>query len=172
MFKNHFLTRAFFVVLCVSAPILYADDKKNVVVAWDIHGVLCSQPAWSGHNCCPNAQTVALVKKLHAQGIKQVIFSNISQGSMQKLHQKFPELFDCFDWSRSMAKAEGIFTRKPHSKYIEKFLVKTWPTNARNIIFFDDKETNVQAARNHAIDAHVFYNAAQATEVLKQKNVL
>ncbi len=164
--------RASFVVLCASAFILHADDKKNFVVAWDIHEVLCSKPAWHGHNCCPDPQMVALVKNLHARGVKQVIFSNISQGSMQKLHQKFPELFDCFDWSKSMAKAEGIFTRKPHSKYIEKFLAKTWPTNARNIIFFDDKETNVRAARNHFIDAHVFHNAAQATEVLRQKNIL
>ncbi|PKN03434.1 hypothetical protein CVU75_02230 [Candidatus Dependentiae bacterium HGW-Dependentiae-1] len=172
MFKNHFFTLSCLVVSFASTSILHADEKKNVVVAWDIHGVLCSQPAWTGHNCRPNTQTVELVKKLHAQGVKQVIFSNISQGSMRKLQQKFPELFNCFDWSKSMANAEGIFTRKPHGKYIEKFLAKTGSRNANNIVFFDDKENNVRAACRYGMDAHVFSDAAQATQVLKQKHIL
>jgi FMN phosphatase YigB (HAD superfamily) len=153
------------------APCIAEADKK-IVVAWDIHGVLCSQPKWHGYNCVPNQQTFELVKKLHEKGVKQVLFSNISESSRKKLIERYPELFSYFDLSKSMAKAEGIFTRKPHSKYIEKFLEKVWPMNATNIVFFDDKKDNVRAAREYCIDAHVFQNADQATEILKQRQIL
>jgi FMN phosphatase YigB (HAD superfamily) len=160
----------FLFCLCVSPLFSYPD--KQVVVAWDIHGVLCSEPDGRGYNCVPNPETFELVKKLHKKGVKQVLFSNISESSRRKLLERYPEFFQYFDLSKSMANGEGIFTRKPHGKYVEKFLERVWPMNATNIVFFDDKEKNVNAAREYCIDAHVFSGAAHATEILRQRNLI
>ncbi len=151
---------------------LFSHADKKIVVAWDIHGVLCSLPDGHGYNCVPNKQTFELVKKLHEKGVKQVLFSNISESSRRKLLERYSKYFQYFDLSKSMAKGEGIFTRKPHGKYVEKFLERVWPMNATNIVFFDDREENVRAAREHCIDAHVFSDAAQAKEILKKRNIL
>lgn len=165
-------THCFSIFFLFFAAPLFSSADKQIVVAWDIHGVLCSLPNGSGYKCVPNEQTFELVKKLHEKGIKQVIFSNISDSSRRKLLELYPKHFQYFDFSKSMAKAEGIFTRKPHGKYIEKFLEKVWPMNATNIVFFDDKGKNVLAVCDHGIDGHVYHNVHQAEEVLKQRNIL
>ena len=148
-----------------------ANLKNPRIVAWDIHEVLCTKPVGHGWQCEPNLETFAIVQELSKQGIKQVIFSNISRQSFCKLKKRYPELFRHFDLSRSTAKAEGIFSRKPHGKYIKRFLKRANALSG-DILFFDDKLKNIESASKRGIDAHQFKNAHQARALLKKKNLL
>ncbi len=81
----------------------------------------------------------------------------------------YPAHFKHFDLRRSKANAEGIFTRKPHSKYINKFLKRNKMVSPHNIIFFDDKQKNVEGACAHGIDAYQVTNASQVEDILREK---
>lgn len=151
--------------------IWYTHITAEKIVAWDIHEVLCSKPERRGWQCAPNTETFKIVEALHAQGIKQVIFSNISDASFQKLLIRYPYYFKYFDLMLSQASGKGVFSRKPYGKYIQQFIQKT-KTDPQNIIFFDNRLRNIEAARKHGIDAYIFYNPVQIREILKQKGLL
>ncbi len=161
---------AIFSFILMSSSLVCSDGAQKIV-AWDIHEVLCSKPEKHGWQCVPNPQTFKIVEALSNNGVKQVIFSNISNNSFHKLIARYPHYFKHFDLSHSEANGQGVFSRKPHGKYINKFLQKN-PIDPQNIIFFDDIPQNIEAARRHGIDAHIFYNPAQVKEILKQKGML
>lgn len=162
---------AFFGLSLVSFAGLSA--AKNVsdqkIVAWDIHEVLFTKPLNHGWQCKPNPEMFKIVDKLKQDGVKQVIFSNISSSSFCKLIRLYPEHFKYFDLRHSMARAEGIFNRKPHGKYINKLLKKNSTVHPHNIIFFDDKKNNVEGACAYGIDAYQISSVAQVEDILRNK---
>lgn len=147
-------------------PAPVSDEK---VVAWDIHDVLFSKPFLHGWQCQPNPEMFKIVDGLKQRGIKQVIFSNISAESFLKLVRLYPEHFKYFDLNRSLAKADGIFMRKPHAKYMKHFLKRNKMVHPHNIIFFDDKESNTQSACEHGIDAYQVTRPTQVEDILRDK---
>lgn len=156
----------FFLCVFISHSII-----AQKIVAWDIHEVLCSKPAKHGWQCTPSAPVFQIVETLHNNGTKQVLFSNISKSSLQKLINRYPDYFKYFDLHHSTASGKGIFFKKPHAKYIKNFLQKN-VTDPENIIFFDNSSTNVEAARKQGIDAYIFHNPSQIQEILQQKGLL
>ncbi len=146
-------------------------QSQEIIVAWDIHQVLCTKQASHGYKCTPQESTFELVKELHAKGVKQVILSNISRESFCKLLRRYPDHFKYFDMKRSLANAR-LFTRKPHGKCFKKFLKKNRDTRPSDIVFFDDKPKNVQGARDQCIDGQIFRSAAQAHTILHHKGLL
>lgn len=117
------------------------QTQSKKIVAWDIHGVLCSEKKGKhGYQCIPHESTFELIKELQSKGVKVVILSNISRRSFCKLCKCYPGHFKQFDISRSLADAEGIFTRKPHKKYYKKFLKKNRDTRPSDIIFLMTKQ--------------------------------
>jgi len=148
-------------------------QQTQKIVAWDIHSVLCTQPARgkAGWQCQIKPESLKLVQELDAQGVKQVIFSNITAKEFRILVGRYPQLFNYFDLSRSLACASGIFNRKPHSKYVKKFICRAQKP-ASGIIFFDDKARNIQGARKCGICAYQFTGVTQARIVLKQNKLL
>jgi len=161
------------ILSCTLYPALSCITPKNQqkIVAWDIHGVLCTQPFFGGSKCEPYQEMFRIVEQLNKNGVTQVIFSNISKRSFRKLIARFPQLFKNFDITRSIAEGKGIFTRKPYKKYYKK-LLNINEINPNNIIFFDDKDINIKNSHKLGIDGHIFYNVTQAKEVLKQNNLL
>lgn len=142
------------------------------IVAWDIHQVLCTKPIGLGHNCTPNKDTFKLVEELHAMGVRQVILSNISNRSYEKLTLLYPEYFSYFDRDGSLADAHFLLTRKPYGKYYNKFMQRHPALDPCEILFFDDKPENIKGARAFGIDGQLFCNAAQARTILKRKGLL
>lgn len=158
-------------IITLIVSIWCTDIPAQKIVAWDIHEVLCSKPERRGWQCSPNPETFKIVEILNTHGIKQVIFSNISDASFQKLLARYPHYFKYFDLMLSQASGKGVFSRKPYGKYIQQFIQKT-KTDPQHIIFFDNRVRNIEAARKHGIDAHVFYNPTQIIEILQQKGLL
>ncbi len=158
--------------LAAQVALRKVQDASKIAVAWDIHKTLCTEQGKHGWDCRPKEDVFALVKKLHENGIKQVILSNISQDSYAKLFAQYPMHFKYFDPSGSLADAQGIFTRKPHGKYFEKFLAKNTDISPSNIIFFDDKSKNIEGARKKCISAYIFCNAGDTEHILKRKGLL
>ena len=155
------------ILSCAGLSAAGNQDKK--IVAWDIHDVLFTKPINHGWQCKPNPEMFKVVDKLNKDGVKQVIFSNISGASFCKLIRLYPEHFKYFDLRCSKANAEGIFTRKPHAKYINKFLKKNKMVSPHNIIFFDDKKKNIEGAWACGIDAYQVTNASQVEDILREK---
>ena len=143
-----------------------------LVVAWDIHQVLCSKPKGQGYNCTPNEDTFKLVEELHEMGIRQVILSNISSRSYEKLSERYPEHFSYFDRAGSLADSHFLLTRKPHGKYYNKFMERHPEIGPQEVLFFDDKPENIKGARSFGIDGQLFLNAEQARTILKNKGLL
>ena len=126
--------------------------QSQKIVAWDIHKVLFTEQGKHGYQCEPVKNTFELVKELHAQGVKQVILSNISERSFCKLIHIYPDYFKYFDLSGSMTEAEGIFTRKPHTKYFKKFLMKNNTVLSKDIIFFDEPSSGLDPLSGRLLD--------------------
>ena len=143
-----------------------------LVVAWDIHQVLCSKPDGKGYKCTPNEETFKLVEELHNMGVRQVILSNISNRSYEKLSERYPEQFSYFDRAGSLADAHFLLTRKPHGRYYNKFMKRHPELDPQDILFFDDKLENIKGARAFGIDGQLFLNPKQARNVLKNKGLL
>ncbi|MCA9770701.1 HAD hydrolase-like protein [Candidatus Dependentiae bacterium] len=143
------------------------------LVAFDIHGVLCTQPARgkAGWQCHIKPESLKLVEELSARGIKMVIFSNIKRKEFTKLIARYPHLFKHFDLSRSLTDASGIFNRKPHSGYVKKFIKRTG-VSADKIMFFDDKPRNVHGACKCGLCAYHFTTIAQARMFLQKNGLL
>ena len=149
--------------------------KKQVptkTVAWDLHSVVFTKQGKHGHNCEPVGAMVQIIRDLNAHGVRQVILSNISAESFNILKKRNPELFACFDLSGSLADAQGIFTRKPHRKYFDRFKERNKSVQSKDIIFLDDLEKNIVGARKSGFDAYKFTTPARARELFKKKGLL
>lgn len=145
-------------------------DKR--IVAFDIHGVLCSLPRDRGWQCVPQEETFELVKELHAKGVELAIFSNISRKSYCKLVAIYPGYFKYFNQSRSLAEGSGITYRKGHSKYHKAFLKRNKDLKPQNITFFDDVPKYIRKARRNGINGYHYSSVQQARQILVKKGLL
>ncbi len=130
-----------------SASLNVAVAAPAKIVAWDLHKVLFTKQGKNGADCTPIEAMFDIVRELHAKGTTQVILSNIEAKHFEILCKRYPDHMKYFDLKRSLADAHFIFTRKPHKKYFNHFLEKNSDIEAINIIFFDDKDNNINGAR-------------------------
>ena len=164
MFKRKSLLLAFL----VPAGILFAGQTTGVVkaiktafsnvvvVGWDIHGVLFKKHGHRGYQASPIQPTFELVKQLDDKGVKQVIMSNISCRSFKKLYKKYGESH--FKYFSQIFISDNIGHSKPSKRYYQHVL-RNITTNdgmcfkPSNLVFFDDKNNNVNGARKVCITA-------------------
>lgn len=141
---------------------------QGLVVAWDIDDVLL-------HDGRPCSSAFDVVRQLRKKGVRQVLFTNKSQNDFKKLQAKHPDFFNhgYFDIARSVIGGRH-FEKKPYAPNYKTILKH----NAGNrVIFFDDKEKNIVAAKTHGMDAHVWvYNcrksAHHARSVLHKQGLI
>lgn len=114
----------------------------------------------------PIKSTVDLIKTLKKQGFKLYVFSNIGEQSGQILQTKYPEIFALFD-GLLFTSAQDNYVSKPSQAAFDKFLTK-FNLDKSQIIFIDDKQSNVQIANKFGINAIQFINASQCKQALKK----
>lgn len=114
--------------------------------------------------CCIEG-TTAIVQDLQCQGFRTPLFSNVNKQWADVLRKK--GLYDLFD---PLVLSYQIGVEKPDPKAYEILLEKIHlPPSA--VIFIDDREENVLAARKMGIDAIVFHHAQQLKEELAQRDI-
>lgn len=143
------------------------NNTPTRVVVWDIDDVLYTKKTG------PNEDAFKIVKDLKERGVKQVLFSNKPEKEYLKLKKTHPAYFNAgyFDESLSLVKPK-LFERKPHHKYIHKFIAKHNKKNLHNMVFFDDKRDNVISANEHGIKGLLFTDAAKARKQLEKIGIL
>ena len=94
------------------------------------------------------------------------LLSNCMKEQMEIIFKGHP--FDeCFD---GQIKSCDIHIQKP-DKEIYEYALKVIPTSTR-VLFFDDTEKNIIAARENGIEGYVFKNVTQARAILKDLGLL
>ena len=114
----------------------------------------------------PIEPTISLIKQLKQQGFKIFIFSNIGEKSAQILQHNHPEIFALFD-GILFTSAQDNYLMKPSEDAFLKFLNK-FKLQKEQIIFIDDKQSNVHVARKMGISALQFINPYQCGLLLKR----
>lgn len=118
----------------------------------------------------PIEQTILIIKQLKANGFKIFVFSNIGEQSAQILQEKYPQIFALFD-GILVTTAQDNYVMKPSEQAFMKFLNK-FNLKKEQIIFIDDKKSNVRIARNMGIYSIQFINPQQCQQVLQQLQIL
>ena len=114
----------------------------------------------------PIEPTVKLLRQIKKSGFKIFVFSNIGEHSAQILKGKYPEIFELFD-GVLVTTANDNYLMKPSEKAFIKFLNK-FNIEKEQIIFIDDKQSNVHIARKMGIPAIQFINPHQCGQQLQK----
>jgi len=121
----------------------------------------------------PIKKTVALMKELSDLGYTHHLGSNIGKTVFDDCREKFSAIFNFFTGATIPFRSpdNSYIIKKPHPEFFNTHL-KTYNLQPQQLIFIDDKLTNVQAAQ--AVGAHAiqFKNALQLRTELIKKNIL
>ena len=112
--------------------------------------------------------TFRLVKALKAKGMRLGVLSNTSQPHWEYVQTTFPELFSQFD---VLLGSHELHLAKP-DKQIYLAAAQAAGVKPSEILFFDDLNINIVGAKIAGFDAVQFFDAAQAEEELKARNIL
>lgn len=118
----------------------------------------------------PIEPTVKLITQLKNNGFKILVFSNIGEQSALILQQKYPHIFALFD-GVLVTSAQDNYLMKPSEQAFTKFLTKFNLTNDQ-VIFIDDKKSNIDAARKLKIFAIEFMNPHQCQQLLEKHQII
>lgn len=107
--------------------------------------------------------TVEWVKELKERGYHLYILSNYAEYTYEKTSHKM-EFLPYMDGVVFSYRCKLI---KPE-KEIYEYICETYGLKPEESVFLDDREDNVQAARNMGMNGIVFENYAQGSETLEQ----
>lgn len=117
------------------------------------------------NDLCEIPGTLEIVKELRTQGYQTAMLSNIFQCQAAIIKE-----IGYYDQFEPVLLSCHIGTNKPHAAaYI--YLVQLLDIPASSIIFIDDKQKNIEAAKAQGIDAIQFINASQLKVELEKRNV-
>ena len=118
----------------------------------------------------PIEPTIRLITQLRQSGFKIFVFSNIGERSAQILQEKYPEIFALFD-GILVTSAQDNYLMKPSEQAFLKFLNK-FNFAKEQIVFIDDKQTNIHVARKMGISAIQFINPHQCRQILQHLHAI
>jgi putative hydrolase of the HAD superfamily len=142
----------------ISVPELVARiSRRTGLSATDVRTVVDAVP----RELQPMADTVALLRRLHAAGHRLHYLSNMPAPYASILEQN--DFFSCFE--------SGVFSARVHHNKPEAAIFdvaqRLFGAPANELVFLDDHGPNVQAARALGWHALQFFNAPQAEAELK-----
>jgi putative hydrolase of the HAD superfamily len=115
----------------------------------------------------PQAETVALLQRLHGSGRTLYFLSNMPAPYADLLEAR-NGFFECF--------RDGVFSGRVHHNKPEpaifELAARRFGHLPRELVFMDDHEPNVHAARAAGWQAFHFSSAAQAASELQQRGLL
>lgn len=121
----------------------------------------------------PILSTVKLLKELKSQGYKLFILSNIGSDTLTELSQKFPEIINLFDGAFP-ARPDDNYCQKPDPRFYESFkeYLELVGQSGKQILFVDDLQKNVSAARRKDIASVRFTTCKRLRATFKDLHVL
>ena len=128
----------------------------------------------------PIAGMKEIVDELHAAGYEQHIGSNIGQTPFHALidPNQFPQMATIFEHmniakSLVVSNDNGTFVQKPDPQFFRIYLQKNgFDPKTQPIIFIDDNQKNIAAAREVGLDGILFENPEQLREELQKRELL
>ena len=112
--------------------------------------------------------SLELVKDLKAAGLRLGVLSNICQVPWDFCLENYPEVFGLFDLPLASVLLKA---RKPYPEIYERAAQRAG-VRLNEIVFFDDRTENVQAACDLGIDGILFTDAKQARLDLQKRGIL
>jgi HAD superfamily hydrolase (TIGR01509 family) len=98
-----------------------------------------------------------LIKELHDLGYTLRIATNEGEVLFQDKKNQFPELFDYFSEGKTVDYSTAQpWIKKPHLDYFTQYHQQFNPDRSKTIIFIDDQQKNITAARNAGMVGIVF----------------
>lgn len=118
----------------------------------------------------PIEGTIALIEKLKKLGFRLYIFSNIGITTFKKLVDKFPAIFAHFDGYQVTDPADN-WIQKPNWNAYKKFIT-SFNLESYNIVFIDDKKSNIRTAQAIGMYGILFTNSHDLLQSIKTLRVL
>jgi|SRR5438445_3550605 len=120
----------------------------------------------------PIKKTVALMNELSQHGYIHHLGSNIGKTVYDDCTDKFPTIFSLFkEITIPFESEDSIIIKKPHPDFFHSH-TKKHNLQPEQIIFIDDKLTNVQAAQSVGMHGIHFKNPRQLRKELKKWNII
>ncbi|MBT4856369.1 HAD-IA family hydrolase [bacterium] len=118
-------------------------------------------------------QSEALVKKLHNEGYKLILFSNTPESTMKFQENAHPELFGLFDkkWYR---KVGSTVTKKSPEAFeqVKKLGAEALGHTPQRYVFVDDTKKNIKLGEEAGICGILFKTVKQTEKVLTEAGIL
>lgn len=118
----------------------------------------------------PIQKTVKIIKKLKQQGFRLLIFSNIGITTFRRLINKFPDIFTYFD-GYQVTEPKNNWLQKPHKEAYKHF-INSFDIDAYNIVFIDDKKSNIRTAQSLGMYGIYFKNEKNISEHIQRLHAL
>ena len=115
----------------------------------------------------PIKPTVKILKQLKKKGYKLYILSNIGEKSLKCIEERHPDVFKLFDGIYTASDRDG-YIKKPQPEIYKRYLDK-FGQNPNELIFIDDKKSNLTAAKKFGIDTIHFTSAKNLFKVLSKR---
>ena len=109
-----------------------------------------------------NPKTVEFILELKKSGVKLAVLSNIVKEFLEQVKETLP-VFSLFD---TLIFSCEVNSSKPEEK-IYRILLSQLDCKAEEVVFFDDMEVNVQAARDFGIQAFLWKDPETARKELE-----
>ena len=113
--------------------------------------------------------TIKIIKELKNNGYKVYVLSNCAQETYDKLKLKYPAVYNLFDGEYLPSKHNN-YNAKPHKSFYREFksYLVAQGHGSKQIVFIDDKEKNVTAAKKEHIFGVQFTGAKKLrTDIAK-----
>jgi HAD superfamily hydrolase (TIGR01509 family) len=123
-------------------------------------------------NCqVPMEGMAELLEELSSAGCILYLFSNIGGIVLDHLREKYPTLFQHFHGFHTPTQHNG-YAKKPKPESYKSFLDLYNAERDHTVVFFDDKQANIDAANQNGFIGIQFVNAAQARAYLVSLGIL
>lgn len=118
----------------------------------------------------PIPSTINIVKRLKSQGYTLHILSNIGEQIFADLKRHFFSLFNLFD-DYTVATSQKGYIGKPDPNMFENYL-SNFNRENKQIIFIDDKQRNLNTAKQFGITCIHYQSPEQLEETLAALNII
>lgn len=136
------------------------DALGNRINEQDIEGLL--QRVLVGEN----SDTVSLIRRLSENGVRHACMSNIDETHWNKI-KTFPSIDGLFE-KKFLSFEQKLV--KPHANAFDRVL-EMLGCDKEGIIFIDDREDNIQSAKNYGIDAIQFVDHVSLRTALAKRGL-
>ena len=114
----------------------------------------------------PNQGVVAIIQALQNKHITQHVGSNIGRTAFTVFIKKYPDIFRYFSHYHIVESNQLPIAKKPDALFFKRYLANT-QQKPENIIFIDDRSTNVATAQKEGMIAIQFSTAEQLIKDLQ-----